>query len=178
MRAVVDVIGELVRRTSERVQQKHGFEVFYQFGHLNDILEILLSYSGTAEFRKKKYPAVFLIQNFVERTGTRLDLQCEADLHLVIVAPSAPAYRPEERQSKVFKPVLYPIYEALMRCMERSGDLIDVPRGGLAHEKIDSPKGSELIAAYAQKSPFNDHLDAIWLRGVKIRVLKQQCITN
>lgn len=171
-RPVVGVVGELVRRASKRLQERHGFEVFYQYGHIADIFEILASYSHTEAFAKKKYPAVFLIQNFVERILARDDVQCEADVNLVIVAPSAQAYRPEERYGKVFIPVLYPIYAELMRAIGRSGDLLSVPPYGVAHEKIDAPKGNEFLTAHAGKSTFNDHLDAIWLRGMRLRVTK------
>lgn len=174
-RPVVDVVGELVERASKRLQKRYGFEVFYQYGHITDIFAILSSYSQTEAFAKRKYPAVFLIQNFAEHIPADGDVQCEADVNLVIVAPSVQGYRPEQRYGKVFIPTLYPIYTELMAAIGKSGDLLSVPAYGVPHEKIDAPRGSEFLSVHAGKSTFNDHLDAIWLKGMRLKITRPLC---
>jgi hypothetical protein len=150
----------------------------YQFGHIRDIGEILLSYSATAQYRLQKYPAIFLLQDFTERKGGNYsaDVDCEVRLQLLIVAASAPTYRPAERYEKVFKPTLYPIYERFIEELGGSGTLIETASNGrFEHEKIDRPRISNALTEFTKgdKNLFNDHLDAIEIRNLNLRILKE-----
>jgi hypothetical protein len=110
---IVEIIGKIVGRTERAAMQavsaySNNVElplqgIKYQFGHIRDIGEILLSYSATAQYRLQKYPAIFLLQDFTERKGGNYsaDVDCEVRLQLLIVAASAPTYRPAERYEKV-----------------------------------------------------------------------------
>jgi hypothetical protein len=173
MRAVVDIIGDVVSKTSAAVQQKHGFDVFYHYGHAKDIQELVLSYAQTEQFRKKRYPAVLLLQDFVERSNRSAGMERQVDLQLIIVAESGANYRPEIRYDKVFKPILYPIYEEFMRVINRSGGTFMIPYSGFPHDKIDRLRLTEALMGAGVK--FADFLDGIELRNLSISILKEQC---
>jgi hypothetical protein len=176
MIAVVDIIGDVVRATSARVQQKHGFEVFYQHGHIREISQTLQSYSATSEFRSRKYPAVFLLQDFAERVGAKYG-EVGVRLMLLIVAESGSEYRSPERYEKVFKPVLYPIYGELMRQIGKDARL-SVPYGGAPHDKVDRLFLSSALVEHTTKGEallFNDHLDAIEVSGLELSIQADQC---
>jgi hypothetical protein len=176
MIAVVDIIGDLVRATSAQVLKQHGFEVFYQYGHIREISQTLQSYSATDEFRSKKYPAVFLLQDFAERRGAKYG-EASVRLMLLIVAESSNAYRSPERYEKVIKPTLYPIYEELMRQIRKDVRL-RVPYEGAPHDKIDRPFLSNALVENTTKGEallFNDHLDAIELRSLELSIAEDKC---
>jgi hypothetical protein len=174
MMAVVDYIGGVVAQASEKVKPIIGSDVFYQFGHIREIADTLQSYSNTAEFRRQKYPAVFLLQDFLERKGTRTDIETEVTLQLLIVAASTQKARSADRYRDVFKPILYPIYEALIKTLN-SDPVLDTPYSGVPHEKVDRPLVSGALSeptTGANKNLFNDFLDAVEVRKLNLKILK------
>jgi hypothetical protein len=176
MIAVVDIIGDVVRATSKQVSKQHGFEVFYQYGHIREISQTLQSYSETDRFRSKKYPAVFLLQDFAERMGARYG-EAVVRLVLLIVADSSNVYRSSDRYEKVFNPVLYPIYDELMRQIVKDSR-INTPYGGPPHEKIDRLFLSNALVDHTTKGEglmFSDYLDAIEIRGLELNILIDEC---
>jgi hypothetical protein len=178
MIAVVDVIGDVVSATSAEVSKRYGFNVFYQYGHIREISQTLQSYSATSEYRAKKYPAVFLLQDFAERMGAKGG-EVSVRLMLLIVAASGSGYRSQERYTKVFKPVLYPIYGELMQQIGKDSR-IRTPYGVAPHEKIDRPFLSNALVEYTTKGEallFNDCLDAVELRALELKI-REQCQTS
>jgi hypothetical protein len=175
MTTVVDFMGEVVAAVSGLLQPTVGAGVFYQHGHLSDITSQLTSYSKTAEFRTRMYPAVFLLQDFEELRGVTFNLEVEATLQLLIVAESDRSYRPPERYSRVFKPVLYPIYEQLMRALESHERLV-VGYGGIPVKKIDRLRISNALGdqppGSGGKMIFNDHLDGVEVKNLNLKILK------
>lgn len=174
MVAVVDYIGEVVKKTSEKVNNIIGSDVFYQFGHITEINNTLQSYSKTAEFREQKYPAIFLLQDFAEKMGIDAKTETQVKLQLLIVAGSDKNYRAADRYEKVFKPILYPIYDTFIKTLNKDGRHLDVPYDGISHEKIDRLLLSDALVetTKGRANLFNDHLDAIEIRNLQLTILK------
>jgi hypothetical protein len=174
MKAVVDIIGGVVERTAQRI--KNITPLYYSYGHIREVIDVLASYSKTEEFSKQKYPRIILLQDFVEKRGTSPDLDAELSLQLLIVAGSNATYRAVDRMSNVFKPVLYPIYEAFIKELSSIGIFW---REGFPHEKIDRLMLSNALgaamAAGDTKSLLNDHLDGIEIRNLNLKLIKQYC---
>jgi hypothetical protein len=174
---VVDFIGSMVAKTDVCLKKHTSLEVFYQYGHVNEIEAILRSYSETEDFRKQKYPAIFLLTDFLERKGGNPDYETEAMLQLLIVAASGKDYRTAERYEKVFKPVLYPIYEVFMKQLKNDSRVVTKQYGELPHTKIDR----SLVSGFQLKTQggktgnlFSDHLDAIEVNNLNL-VIKKTC---
>jgi len=176
MIAVVDFIGNVVKTASLLTQKEIGKEVFYQYGHIREINETLTSYSKTEEFRKQKYPAIFLLQDFAEKMGIDEQYETKVSLQLLIVSGSATEYRSADRYEKVFKPILYPIYSNFIKSLGQNPDLMK-SYNGFPHEKIDRPlvSGALVETTKGVANLFNDNLDAIEIRNLNLIILKK-CI--
>ncbi|MDR1673226.1 MAG: hypothetical protein LBS09_07195 [Bacteroidales bacterium] len=172
---IEDIIGEAVRATGERLDRP----VHYMYGHLRSILQTLSSYDRTAEFAKQKYPLIALLCDFVEYVQSDKQYERWADLHLLIVADSNRDYREEERLEKVYKPILIPIYEAFMDELKNNTNYVSE-----VTNSIYGYAGEEFIKRYALsnalnesvkqqglKSLFNDHLDGIEIRNLRLEFI-------
>jgi hypothetical protein len=175
MIAIVDFIGSIVGKTSVAVQQAIGKEVFYFFGHPIEINNTLTSYSATDTFRKQKYPALFLFMDFAEKRNRQQGIEVETTLQLLIVAESNKDDRACDRYAKVFKPVLYPIYEQFIKKLQNDSSVWCPLNGFIAHEKIDRPliSGMQIRTVNGMKNLFNDHLDAVEISNLQLTILKQ-----
>jgi hypothetical protein len=175
MIAVVDFIGSIVGKTSVAVQKAIGKEVFYFFGHTIEINNTLSSYSKTPDFCEQKYPAIFLIMDFAEKRNAKQGIEVETTLQLLIVADSNKDDRAVIRYEKVFKPVLYPIYEKFIKTLQNDSSVWCPLNGFIPHEKIDRPliSGMQVRTTNGTKNLFNDHLDAIEVSNLQLTILKQ-----
>jgi hypothetical protein len=179
MIAVVDLIGDIVAKTSNRIKQSSTNEilqekgVFYQFGHIKEINNILVSFDKTTEYKKQKYPAILLLQDFIEKTVTKAPYVRQANLQLLIVAGSTSNNRTSQRYEKVFMPVLYPIYETFMKVLRNESRLY-WEYGDIPHIKIDRPNisGFTIRQQGETKNLFSDFLDAIEINNLNINIKK------
>jgi hypothetical protein len=173
---VVDVIGEVVGKTSTAIEKSAGKKVFYQYGHIIELDEILRSYSNsTKEFREQKYPAIFLLTDFLEKRDSRPDYETEAFLQLLIVAGSVKDYRTADRYREVFKPVLHPIYEAFIKQLEKDSRILKQKYGLIPHDFINR----SLISGFqlrtqtgTTKNLFSDFIDAVEINNLNLIILK------
>jgi hypothetical protein len=174
MIVIVDFIKSIVSKTSLAVQKKDGKPVFYFFGHPIEISNILSSYSATEEFRKQKYPAICLMMDFAEKRNPKLVIEVEATLQLLIVAESNKDDRVADRYEKVFKPILYPIYETFIKQLQKDSNVWSPLNGFIPHEKIDRPliSGMQVKTINGIKNLFNDHLDAIEISNLHLTIFK------
>jgi hypothetical protein len=175
MIAVVDFIRSVVNKTSLAVQKDIGKQVFYFFGHTQEINNTLSSYSNTEQFRKQKYPAISLIMDFVEKRNPRPGIEVETRIQLLIVDGSNKDDRAADRYEKVFKPILYPIYENFIKQLQNDSNVWTPLNGFIPHEKIDRPliSGLRVNTPTGDKNLFNDHLDAIEINKLQLTILKQ-----
>ncbi|MDR1199590.1 MAG: hypothetical protein LBK94_11390 [Prevotellaceae bacterium] len=176
---VVDYVGDIVAKTSEMVKTVITDEkiretgVFYQYGHIVEIDGILNTMSQTTAQRVKKYPAILLLQDFLEKKGTQTGIETEVNLQLLIVTGSDKDYRVSVRYERIFKPVLYPIYECLMKVLKKDGRLAN-SYGEIVHNKIDRPNisGFSILVRGQTKQLFYDCLDAIEINNLNLKIKK------
>ncbi|MDR1155073.1 MAG: hypothetical protein LBL04_10190 [Bacteroidales bacterium] len=173
---VVDVICEIVGKTSAVVEKSTGKKVFYQYGNIIELDGILQSYSNsTKEFREQKYPAIFLLTDFRERRNSHPDYETEAFLQLLIVEGSMKEYSTADRYGKVFKPVLHPIYEAFIKQLEKDSRIVKQKYGVLPHDFINRSliSGFELRTQSGKtKNLFSDYIDAVEINNLNLIILK------
>jgi hypothetical protein len=171
MIAVVDTIRKIAASTAK----KYGKEIYFFHGHILEIAAELMERSKTAEYRKKKYPSLILLEDFVETHNTNTAWDMEANLQILIVASSDINYTPDLRIEKVYKPVLYPICDAFVYALQNSVNIQSIPKDNLKYQKIDRHRCTSAFneAAKAQKltAIFADHLDAVEI-NLNIKITK------
>jgi hypothetical protein len=173
---VVDVIGEIVGKTSNSVEKLTGKRVFYQYGNVIELDETLKSYSNsTKEFREQKYPAIFLLTDFREKRNERPDYETEAFLQLLIVEGSEKDYRTADRYEKVFNTILHPIYETFIKQLKSDSRIVKQKFDMLPHEFINRSliSGFQLrTQSGATRNLFSDYIDAIEINNLNLIILK------
>ena len=167
---VVDEVAKLVERTSKL----YGSDVFFFHGHIREISNELIERSKTAEYRSQKYPCIMLLQDFAEVRNSNNPWNVEARLQLLIVAVSDNTYAAPTRLEKVYKPTLYPIYDAFITALKKSPSILSIPITNIQHEKIDrlsmTSAFNEAALSQGIKTLFNDHLDGIEIRNLNLKI--------
>jgi hypothetical protein len=154
-----------MRKIVESTAKRYGSEVFFFHGHIREIAAELMERSKTAEYREKKYPCIMLLEDFRETSAPGKIWDMEASLQILIVATSDINHSPDMRIEKVFKPVLYPVYDAFIFSVQNSTGIQSVPANNLKYQKIDRHRCTSAFNEAAKSqglaSLFADHLDAI-----------------
>lgn len=113
-----------------------------------------------------KYPCVILPRDFLEvvsTDGTRV-----SGATILVVAGSSNAYTSEEREEKVFVPVLYPIVSALLEGLRALGVLdASAPVRKVDRQHLSAALNEAVIPA-VRAGIFNDMLDGVELRGLDL----------
>lgn len=167
---VAKVNAELSSRTTD------PFNVYYDFGHYAEVTKNLTQKDRSTSQRDKKYPLIWLVMDFVERFTADEFGYCELpELQILIATVTTPKLSTAERIEKTYVPRLYPIYEELKNQMELSG-YFDMSGPFFPHEKIDRPYwGGQDANGNGQANLFNDFIDAIQLRKIKLKVNEEVC---
>jgi hypothetical protein len=159
------VVVDIIRKVVESTALKYGDDVFFFHGHIREIANELVNRSKTAEYREQKYPCIMLLEDFRE---THLDDKAwdmEADIQILIVAGSDINYTPDTRIERVFKPVLYPICDAMIHSLKDSPRILSIPKTNLRYQKIDRHRCASVFNEAAKSQGmaalFTDYLDAI-----------------
>lgn len=140
---------------------------FYMFGHVTEVAKRLAQMGQDPVFKYQKFPLVALRLDIVERTNS--DNMWEYNLNILLATNSSKTDYAEERYGKTFKPILYPMYESLMRNLRRvglftwKGDM-DYPM----HTKIDRPYWGVPSAYGNTANILGDSIDAIEIIDLKL----------
>jgi len=180
MMAAVDDIGNVVAgmRNDKELKQLFGNPLagmapFYLFGHRLDIANRLLIKDNDTVYKYQKYPLIALIMDFPETVG---DGMAHYNLHVVILDATDPNYTIEDRYTKVFKPILYPLYYKFLEYLRRVGKFTWIQDQQYPpHTKIDRPFWGTVYDQGNSAYIFNDRLDAIELSDLKISKTIKLC---
>lgn len=174
MRYIVDDIGAVVQRVlddpnvadlfpSDTSWKKSDANTvpFYMYGHMVEIAKRLTKKDGSADGKEQKYPLFILLMDIKEHVE---NLTTYPNITILIVTSTRQEYIVPERMQKVFKPVLYPLYESFLKQLKDSGlflwekNLISPERNKTDHPFWGKPKLEKNEAL-----PLNDTLDCIEL---------------
>lgn len=177
---IVDIFREIVSATSTsltgRLQavQPTITGVHYLVGHYTEISTRLQGLSKMQTGKFDRYPLIALFQDFVEKRGDEGGYYASASLQLLIVYHTKDTDYTEDRYSKVFKPILYPIYEEFLRQVSKHKNIVSMNADKIPHEKIDRPNWGNSNKYGNDGNIFPDDLDGIELRDLKI-IIDQKC---
>lgn len=169
MNYIVDDIGLVVQAMRTGVDQPP----FYMYGHRAEISARLTEMDKDAVHKYNKYPLVALRMDIPELVK---DGVYYYNLNIAILASTSPTDNAAERMEKVFKPILYPLYNRFFEKLRIAG-LFMWPGNLLfpEHVKIDRPfwgtgytEGSAGSKSGSTEQLFNDPLDAIEIVNLKI----------
>lgn len=155
-------------------------ESYYLYGHPLDVANVLLQKDGEEAFIYKKYPLIVLLQDFEEDHRQGFDLEMVLPrLRVLILTETIHDYNSKQRYEKTFKPILYPIYNRLLKAMSRNPDLRTSEPEQIGHRKWDRLYWGREGIMFNDKILFNDLLDGIELEFVDLEVLsRDECNDN
>lgn len=146
---------------------------FYMYGHIAEIDARLQNMNKNPKKFDKKYPLVALR---LDTPGKVINGIIHYKLNVAIVVRTDKNYNAEQRDEKVFEPVLEPLYELFMEGLRQSADFM---WGGdqtyPPHTKINRYYYGTPSATRNIKNVFSDPLDAIELVDLEINSSIKTC---
>jgi len=178
---VVDVFREIVEKVSaEMLTELQVLDakitgVHYEHGHPLEIIETLAQKDTTGAHRFSKYPLIALFQDFPETITDKTGLQSEVNLHIIIAKATLPTYKANERYENNLKPYLYPIYASLFKQINSHKATLTKAPGLIAHTKTDRIFWGRQGLYKNEKNIFNDWLDCIEIKDLKLKINLKNC---
>ena len=172
-RYFVDVFGSVVDDVQKLYDPTNEEKPYYMYGHILDVLKRLTIKDTDDTERFKKYPLVVLIQDFEEQSAGRGIFEYELpEIKVVIVMQTDKNYTSDKRYEKSFRPILYPIWQYLLKSIAKS-DYFDVTSiEDIEYSKFDRVFWGKEDIYGVTASQFNNYLDAIEIRFKNLKVKK------
>jgi hypothetical protein len=149
------------------------YHVYFLDGHPMEIVKVLQE-KLQGDNKDKRFPLVALLQDTKIQRSKDTSFYGETNIQLIICTVTKPEYRSEQRRENVFKPILYPIYEALLNEIE-SCEYFNFDLNGVEHTQTDRYYWGREGLYGNTGNQFNDYIDAIEIEiPLKIE-LKQDC---
>jgi hypothetical protein len=115
---------------------------------------------------------VYLHRPFTEKRGTEPGIYAEVSLKISILHQTEQDYKQQDRDTKVFHAVLYPIYYQFLRYLSRHPRVVVQDENLIPHDKTDLPA----VQASDGKNMLNEFADAILIENLKFKIrLKTGC---
>ncbi len=167
MTILVDIIGEVV----ESVSNSLSIPVNYIYGRQSQILSSLQDKDGSITYKDSKYPALALYQDFPEHRGRGYYANILIPKIIIMNLTVATDY-PQDRYTKVFKTILYPIYYEFLHQLSRHPNIIEADEDYIPHTKWDR------IGTLPIGSDVHDYVDAIEINNLTITVSQIKLCNN
>lgn len=183
---IVDIIGEVISSFTPDVlptikaneQAALGSTLIdtidYQYGHTVELIQTLAQYDASDQFRRIKYPLVWLAMDFPEDRGD-FNWYAKVNLNIVIAHQTSSTDKMQDRMTKVFKPVLYPIYYALLEALSLHDLINENTPDIIKHRKFDRGYMGNITTNGNTANKLNDYVDAIELINLSLTILNNNC---
>lgn len=183
-----DIIGEVVQATSDAILSTlivNETEVLgssliqqvrYSKSSFDELIETLAQEDKSNVGRLTKYPLIHLVQDVAIERGGDIGFYGLPNLNILFIHQTEQAFKTDERDEKVFKPVLWPLYYAFLEQLKWSGWILDTWQvtGEFRHRVIKRAfwgnrqlQGSKLI--------LNDYVDAIEVQNLTVKINYSNC---
>lgn len=164
LRYIPDIAEEITATAEAKLQEGVALSLFFDHGSHEDVLLMLQEKEGNP-IKPKKYPLVWMVTPFKELSEKMV--YATSDWHFVVAYYTDQNYSMQERRDKVYKPILYPVCQALLNAIKDSPKLVrkftlDYEKMDLQFGKVDM-KGGRLL---------NDFVDVVDLKIKNVQIKK------
>ena len=192
---VTDVIGEVVTATSNAVVSLNPSKTLLQTIQANEIealgetmiegiryskssfdelIETLIQADKTEEGRVNKYPLVHLVRDFYEDHGKTPGYEIDVSLNIIFIHQTISTYKIDDRDEKVFKPVLIPLKEEFITQLSKHKQIVSVNRRMISYREWKRAFwGSRQLQG--AKNKLADFVDAIELENLQLKIIQKPC---
>lgn len=147
--------------------------VWFDYGHYNDIRERLTTKNKTAN-ATKRFPLVALFEDYRVRKG-KVGVTGITNLKMIILYPSKPDITREQRQERVFDPILEPIYYSILKWLKLSGKFMVYDETKIQHDMIKRPHWGDPGLYQNNAYLLNDVLDGLELSNLELTTFLNNC---
>jgi len=183
-----DIIGEVVQATSDKVlatiQANEASvlgnslitQIRYSKSSFDELIETLLQEDKSDAGRLTKYPLIHLIQDVSIERGNDIGVYGSPTLNIVFIHQTQQAFKTEERDEKVFKPVLWPIYYEFLEQLKWNEWVLDTWQvtGEFRHRVIKRAFwGNRQLQG--SKNILSDYVDAIEVQNLGVKINYSNC---
>jgi hypothetical protein len=172
---IPDEIRTVVERVDKNIYRRLQQNVFYQFGSGLEILAKLQELSNSIYDKDRKYPLIALFTDIVQNVGDPIGMFGTVAINVLIATQTKQTYKAEERLAFNFKPLLYPIYDRFIYEVQKHKQFSFV--GAPIHDRIDRLFLGRDGFYGKEGNVFNDYLDAIEIRNLRITVKNKICVS-
>ncbi len=138
----------------------------YLYGHREEISNTLLEMEDDKVRKYQKYPLVALRLDTPEKNAEGV---IRYTLNIALIMLTDETYKVNNRYDKVFKPILYPMYESFLKQLKNSGLFMwEGDQSRPPHTKLDRPFWGTPQEEKNTANYFNDPLDAIELIDLEL----------
>jgi hypothetical protein len=191
-----DIIGDIVQATADAIVLKGTTTTLLQTIQANEIaalgstliqgiryskssyeelIENLAQADGSTEGRYNKYPLIHLVQDVSVKRGEDIGAYGTTSLNIVFIHQTEQTYKIEDRDAKVFKPVLWPMYYQFMASLFNSGWAWGDDTAEYKHTVTKKAFWGNRKLATASKNILNDYVDAIEVNNLQVKFNYRNC---
>lgn len=175
---VVEILESVVGAVSKDVlpvlqRQEPGITgVRYDYGHWVEISSKLQDMTQHQTERFNKFPLIMVMEDIPVRTVGEYP---QVTLQVYILHWTNNTYNSQQRQQKVFSPILSPIYDSFIKHLDKSHHIVSTATGKFPHTRIDRKfYGRESVYGNTGNVP-NEFVDAIEMRGLELNLFDNNC---
>lgn len=189
---IVDIFGDIINRVKNDVLNTIQTNeanalgrtlintIDYQFGHILELIQTLSQKDKSPTSRVLKYPLIWLITDFTEVRGQQPGVYAELPAQLAIIHQTKDLYKAMDREMKVFRPVLYPIYYSLMDHIADHPSILQGSPDLVPHRKTNHYfLGSDRITIQGKNTgtgnTLADYVDAIEIDRMQLKFNYNTC---
>jgi hypothetical protein len=185
---IVDVIGEIVAAVQAAmlttIQENETAAlgrttietVNYQKGHKVELIQTLMEMDRANAYQAKKSPLIYLVQDFTEKRGRKVGEYTEANLNIIIAHQTESTRKVDDRYTKVFKPVLYPLYYELLEQIAKHPLIFQANGDDITHDKTDRLYWGRVAAGGGNdQNKLTDFVDAIEITNLNLKFYFNKC---
>lgn len=149
----------------------------FMYGHRLEINNRLKEKDKKGSMKYRKYPLIALRMDYEEEISGGL-IKAVPGLNIAIIHLTDQNYSADQRDAKVFKPILFPLYERFIQALKKHGKFSwEGYQGFPPHTKIDRPYYGTDTEEQNIKNFFSDPTDAIEMVNLQIG-LRLNCLTK
>lgn len=150
------------------------FHVWFDYGRYIEITRRLTEKDGGVTTPSKRFPLIWLVIPFEEEYGNTGEVTELKNVQIIIATTTKLDSTTPQRMIDNFVPRLYPIYEEMIKQIKISGFFSEIGYD-VPHKKIDQPYWDGKEGGAQQANMFNDFIDAIQLKNIRLTVNETTC---
>lgn len=174
---IVDEMAAVVERVLQfdSVKRCNVFYLNYMYGHPVEIMQRLQEMTNSGYDQMNKFPLVALFTDVPISKGISQNQYGSANCQMIIATMTEQTLRAPDRLETSFKPILYPIYYALLESIRRHPAFDFSYTQEIRHTHIDRFFWGKEGLYGGTGNVFNDYIDAIELRDLTIPIKNKIC---